>query len=70
MTHENSGTTGAKNGGKTRVKTCPILAGCHQARQYCEYIQRPWGDCHLPELEPTQTQGKGMADQFDGPGRN
>ena len=35
------------------------------ARQYCEYIQRPWRECALPELEPEQTQGKGMADEID-----
>ena len=35
------------------------------ARQYCEFIQRPWRECRLPELEPEQTQGKGMVDQFD-----
>ena len=35
------------------------------ARQYCEYIQRPWRACRLPEMEPEQAQGKGMADQFD-----
>ena len=28
------------------------------ARQYCEYIQRPWRECRLPEMEPEQTQGK------------
>ena len=22
------------------------------ARQYCEYIQRPWRECRLPEMEP------------------
>ena len=37
------------------------------ARQYCEYIRRPWRECQLPEMEPEQTEGKGMADQFDGP---
>ena len=36
------------------------------ARQYCEYIQRPWRECRLPELEPDQTQGKEVADLFDG----
>lgn len=35
------------------------------ARQYCEYIQGPWRECRLPELEPEQTQGKGMADEID-----
>ena len=42
--------------------------GCvsSSARQYCEYIQRPWRDCRLPELEPEQTQGKSMADLLDG----
>ena len=36
------------------------------ARQYCEYIQRPWRDCRLSELEPAQTQGKGVAGKIDG----
>ena len=36
------------------------------ARQYCEYIQQPWRECGLPELEPEQTQGKGMAEILDG----
>ena len=35
------------------------------ARQYCEYIQRPWRECQLPELEPDQTEGKKMAAQID-----
>ena len=35
------------------------------ARQYCEYIQRPWRECRLPELEPEQTQGKGLAGFLD-----
>ena len=26
------------------------------ARQYCEYMQRPWRECQLPEMEPEQTQ--------------
>ena len=32
------------------------------ARQYSEYIRRPWRECQLPEMEPEQTEGKGMAD--------
>ena len=35
------------------------------ARQHCEYIQRPWRECRLPELEPEQSQGKRVADEFD-----
>lgn len=35
-------------------------------RLYCEYLQRPWRDCQLPEIEPAQTQGKRAADEFDG----
>ena len=35
------------------------------ARRYCEYIQRPWRECQLPELEPDQTLGKSMADEVD-----
>ncbi len=34
-------------------------------RLYCEYIQRPWRECRLLEVEPDQTQGKGEADAFD-----
>ena len=37
------------------------------ARQYCEYIQEPWLECRLPELEREQTQAKGMVDEFDDP---
>ena len=36
------------------------------ARLYCEYLQRPWRECQLPEIEPAQTQGKRTADEFDG----
>ena len=36
------------------------------ARQYCEYLQGPWRECRLSELEPEQTQGKKFADRFDG----
>lgn len=36
------------------------------ARLYCEYIQRPWQECQLPEIEPAQTQGKREADALDG----
>ncbi|MYC07798.1 MAG: hypothetical protein F4X57_11625 [Chloroflexi bacterium] len=32
------------------------------ARQYCEYIQRPWMECRLLEIEPQQTQGKRIAE--------
>ena len=38
------------------------------ARQYCEYIQRPWRECQLPELEAAQTEGKMAADGFDNVG--
>ena len=38
-----------------------------RARLYCEYIQRPWRECQLPEIEPAQTEGKTAADEFDGP---
>ena len=34
-------------------------------RQYCEYIQRPWRECRLPEIEPAQTQGKAEAEEYD-----
>ena len=36
-----------------------------KARLYCEYIQQPWRECQLPEIEPAQTEGKSAADQFD-----
>ena len=36
------------------------------SRLYCEYIQRPWRECQLPEMEPEQTQGKRVADDLDG----
>ena len=35
------------------------------ARLYCEYIQRPWRECQLPETQPAQTQGKRVADELD-----
>lgn len=35
------------------------------ARKYCEYIQRPWRECRLPEVEPAQTQGKTEAEEYD-----
>ena len=34
------------------------------ARQFCEYIQRPWMECRLPELEQAQTQGKKVAEEI------
>ncbi|MXX27149.1 MAG: hypothetical protein F4Z82_17080 [Caldilineaceae bacterium SB0668_bin_21] len=36
------------------------------ARLYCEYIQRPWRECRLPEIEPAQTEGKRIAEEYDG----
>ena len=36
------------------------------ARLYCEYLQRPWRECQLPEIEPAQSQGKQVAGEFDG----
>ena len=36
------------------------------ARLYCEYLQRPWRDCQLPEIEAAQTQDKKTADELDG----
>ena len=36
-----------------------------RARLYCEYIQRPWRECRLTEMEPNQTLGKGAADDLD-----
>ena len=37
------------------------------ARQYCEYIQRFWRECQLPEIEPKQTQAKVVANEYDSP---
>ena len=38
-------------------------------RLYCEYIQQPWRECWLPELEPQQTESKEIIDRsgFDLP---
>lgn len=36
------------------------------ARLYCEYLQCPWRECQLPEMEPAQTLGKREADKYDG----
>ena len=36
-----------------------------RTRLYCEFIQRPWRECQLPEVDPTQTQAKRIADDFD-----
>ena len=35
------------------------------ARQYYEYIQQPWRECRLPEVDPAQTHSKGVADKLD-----
>ena len=35
------------------------------ARQYCEYIQEPWRECRLTEMESEQTQGKRVAEKLD-----
>ena len=35
------------------------------ARLYCEYLQRPWQECQLPEIEPDQTRSKRVADELD-----
>ena len=34
-------------------------------RLYCEYIEGPWRECHLQELEPEQTEGKKVAESLD-----
>ena len=34
-------------------------------RQYCEYIEGPWRECQLQELEPAQTEGKKFAETLD-----
>lgn len=51
-------------GGKTKCAWPDCVSS--SARQYCEYIQRPWRECRLPELEPDQTEAKGVADGLDG----
>ena len=52
-------------GGKTKCAWPDCVSS--RARLYCEYIQRPWRECQLPEVEPVQTQGKRVADEFDAP---
>ena len=39
------------------------------ARRYCEYIQQPWRECQLSELEPEQTEGKRIAVGLDDPAK-
>ena len=34
-------------------------------RLYCEYVQVPWKECRLPEIEPAQKEGKSVADVLD-----
>ena len=34
-------------------------------RRHCEYIQRPWKECELPEIEPAQTVSKEIGDEYD-----
>ena len=49
--------------GKTKCAWSDCVSS--SARLYCEYIQRPWRECELPELEPAQTEGKKVVDEFD-----
>ena len=49
--------------GKTKCAWPDCVAS--SARLYCEYIQRPWRECRLPEMEPQQSEGKRVADEFD-----
>ena len=49
--------------GKTRCAWPDCVSS--RARLYCEYIQRPWRECQLPEVDPAQTQAKRVADEFD-----
>ena len=37
------------------------------ARSYCEYLQSPWRECELPEIEPAQAESKRIADDLDDP---
>ena len=48
--------------GKTKCAWPDCVAS--SARLYCQYIQRPWRECQLPEVEPAQTQGKRVADEL------
>ena len=50
-------------GGKTKCAWPDCVSS--GARLYCEYIQKPWRECQLPEVEPDQTRGKSIADEFD-----
>ena len=45
---------------------CP-WPDCVQERNrlYCEYIEKPWRECHLREFEPEQTAGKKAAETLD-----
>ena len=52
-------------GGKTKCAWPDCVSS--RTRLYCEYIQRHWRECQLPEVEPAQTQGKRVADEFDAP---
>ena len=49
--------------GKTKCAWSDCVSS--SARQYCEYIRRPWRECRLPEVEPAQTEGKGVAGKLD-----
>ena len=49
--------------GKTKCGWPDCVAS--SARLYCEYIQQPWRECQLPEVEPAQTGGKRIADGLD-----
>ena len=45
---------------------CPWPDCVQEGNQlYCEYIEKPWRECHLKELEPEQTEGKNMAEAID-----
>ena len=45
---------------------CPWPDCVQEGNQlYCEYIEKPWGECHLKELEPEQTEGKKAAEAID-----
>ena len=34
-------------------------------KQYCEYMENPWQECELQELESAQTEGKRLAETLD-----
>ena len=50
---------------KGETKCAWLECASSSARQYCEYIQQPWRECWLLELEPDQAQAKRIVGVFD-----